>query len=420
MEFDKVLVKNISSLFSIKIAGYLIPLITLPYMVQTLEPIGYGELMFAMAIIQYFILFVNYGFDLSATQQIAKSSGDKNEISLIFWNVLTVRVLMSLFGLVPLFLMCEFVVFTDGLSLILIYGYLSVFGAALFPQWLFQGKEQLGTISVMRVILQMISVPLIFLFISTPEDAWVAAILTSLPSLMISFYSFYLIKKRGWVIFTRPTLHYMYKELNNGWHLFISTAAISLYTTSVTIVLGIIAGPISVAIYASANKLLQAAQGLYTPISSAFYPRINSLMSRDQDDGFMMIRKLMKIQFFITSIISICLFLFAPLAIDLLFGKGFEESVTVLRIIAILPIVIGLSNIFGIQTLLICGYKNEFSKILLLSGVLNMTMLIPLCYMYSFVGAALSVVVTEVVVTTLMLHVILNKKIPLFRKSYEV
>jgi len=311
-------------------------------------------------------------------------------------------------------------VFADGLSLILIYGYLSVFGAALFPQWLFQGKEQLGTISVVRIIIQIISIPFLFLFIKSPEDTWVAAILSSIPSLLISMYAFYLIKKRQWIFFIRPSLSDMFKELCNGWHLFISTAAISLYTTSITVVLGIIVGPISVAIYVSANKLLQAAQGLYTPIFSAFYPRINSLMSHNKNDGFKMIRKLMKFQFCLTTLISICLFLFAPLVINLLFGKEFEESVTVLRFLAVLPIVIGFSNIFGIQTLITCGYKKEFSRILLLSGVINMAMLIPLCYIYSSVGAALSVVITEVVVTSLMLYVIVNKKIPLFRKNDEV
>ncbi|MDC4167541.1 oligosaccharide flippase family protein, partial [Photobacterium damselae] len=61
---DRILIKNIASLFSIKASGLIIPLITVPYLVRTLGVEGYGYLGFSLAIIQYSILFVNYGFDL--------------------------------------------------------------------------------------------------------------------------------------------------------------------------------------------------------------------------------------------------------------------------------------------------------------------------------------------------------------------
>jgi len=67
-----VIIKNISSLFSLKIAGYIIPLITLPYLVRVLEPVGYGMFAFCLAIIQYFSIAVNYDFDLSATKNCGK------------------------------------------------------------------------------------------------------------------------------------------------------------------------------------------------------------------------------------------------------------------------------------------------------------------------------------------------------------
>lgn len=80
--FDKILVKNIGSLFGIKLAGYVIPLITLPYLVRTLGIESYGYLGFSIAIVQYFVLFVNYGFDLSATSHIAKNGNDKQSCKL--------------------------------------------------------------------------------------------------------------------------------------------------------------------------------------------------------------------------------------------------------------------------------------------------------------------------------------------------
>ncbi|WP_165312520.1 flippase [Vibrio ziniensis] len=411
---DKTIIKNISSLFSIRVAGYIIPLITLPYLVRTLEPIGYGTLTFCIAIVQYFVIFVNYGFDLSATQKIAQNKDDKFKLSKIYWNVIAARLLLTLIGLIIIFVLKFMFESISDMSIVLFSAYFSVLGAALFPQWLFQGKEQLGTISIIRLFLQVLIIPLFFLFVKSAEDVWVAALINSIPSLMIVVFSFSLISKRKWISWHKPTVNGVLSELNDGWYLFLSSAAKSLYTTSTTVVLGLLSGPISVGIYASANKLLQAAQGLYTPISASFYPRINSLMVNSQLDAMNMIKYLMKLQFSLTLSIGISMYIFAPFVIDILFGEGYAESISVLRIMSVLPIVIGLSNIFGVQILLTHGYKKEFTKILILSGVISLFTLLPLCFYFDYIGAALSVVITEIMVTAFMWLVIKIKKIPNF------
>ncbi|MFT5849003.1 flippase [Psychroserpens sp.] len=414
---DRTIIKNISSLFSIRVAGYIIPLITLPYLVRVLGPEGYGILAFCLAINQYFTIAVNYGFDLSATKKIAQNYDDKLNVSIIFWNVITVRLLISILGLVLLLL--SFSISKDmlGLSPILLGAYLSVFGTALFPQWLFQGKEQLGTISLVRIVLQVINIPLLLFFVTSAKDVWIVALLSSLPMIFIVLFASYLIYKRHWVVWCKPSLRIMWNELIDGWHLFLSSAAISLYTTSTTVMLGIIAGPFSVAIYVAANKLLQAAQGLYSPISASFYPRVNSLMKQSTSQALMLVKYLMKVQVGITLCISLSLFIFAPYVVDILFGDGYERSVTVLKIMSALPIITGLSNIFGIQVLLTHGYKKEFSNVYLYSGIISLLTLIPLCYFFDSEGAATSVVITEIIVTLLMFLNVKKKNIPLFKSS---
>lgn len=418
---DRTIIKNISSLFSIRVAGYIIPLITLPYLVRVLEPTGYGMLGFSLAIVQYFVIVVNFGFDLSATQKIAQSHDDKLKVSSIFWNVLAARFILSIMGLVMLLVLLNVVVSLEIISSVILCAYLSVFGAALFPQWLFQGKEQLGTISIIRIVLQVLSIPFLFLFVKQVDDIWVAALIGSIPSLIIVVFSSLIIFNRKWVVWNAPSINGIRRELADGWHLFLSSAAISLYTTSTTVILGVIAGPVSVAIYVSANKLLQAAQGLYSPVSASFYPRINNLMSKSADEALVMIRYLMKIQTILTCCISIALFVFAPLVVELLFGPEYARSGVVLRILSVLPIIIGFSNIFGIQVLLTHGYKKEFTKVLISSGFISLVTLVPLCYLLNSEGAAISVVITESIVTVLMLYIVNKKEIPLFKsQSKEV
>ncbi|RPA38336.1 flippase [Shewanella frigidimarina] len=413
---DSVIIKNISSLFSLRIAGYIIPLITLPYLVRVLEPVGYGTFAFCLAIIQYFSIAVNYGFDLSATKRIAESKNDKIKISLIYWNILFARLLIAITGFGVLCLLPFLFEGIDAIFFILLISYLTVLGDAIFPQWLFQGKEQLGKISIIRVVSQLISIPLLFLLVKSPEDIWITALLTTLPPLITALVSSYLIRSRRWVVWCKPTFSEMKGQLADGWHLFISSAAISLYTTSTTVILGVIAGPVSVAVYVSANKLLQAGLSVYSPLTASFYPRINSLMAESKAKAVELIKYVLKLQIKITLLIGLGMYFFSPFAVKILFGEEYERSADILQIMSVLPFIIGLSNVFGVLVLLTHNYKKEFSIILMLSGLFSLISLVPLSYFYDAEGAAISVVITESIVTLLMFFTIKKYQIPVFKK----
>ncbi|MFT6918570.1 MAG: PST family polysaccharide transporter [Cognaticolwellia sp.] len=409
--FDKVILKNISSLFGIRVAGYIIPLITLPYLVRVLGVEGYGYLGFSVAIVQYFILVVNYGFDLSATSNIAKIPNNKKQISKIFWNILLIRTAAAAIGLATLIIASVFFSSLGNILSVILACYVSVVGAALFPQWLFQGKEQLGLISTARIILQFLTFPLLFVFVTKTNDIWQAALIGSLPSFLIAIVAVFIIIKREWIDWYKPSWLGIKHEIIDGWHIFISTASISLYTTSVTVVLGIVSGAISVGYFTAADRLIKAVLGVYGPISDAFYPRINAAVADSKEKAVILITKLCKLILSIAMCMSITLFCLSDWIIQLLFGSEFSTSADLLKILAFLPVVISLSNIFGIQTLISFGYKKVFSRILIVTGCLSLLLLIPLTIFFAEYGAAISVLVTEVIVTFSMWSAVNKLKI---------
>ncbi|WP_104041469.1 oligosaccharide flippase family protein, partial [Vibrio hyugaensis] len=273
---------------------------------------------------------------------------------------------------------------------------------AIFPQWLFQGKEELGIISICRVLFQAISVPLFFVFIENANDAWKAAAIYSLPHLAIGIFSIYIIINKKWVKFTTITIDDVKDEVFRSIPLFISSAAVSIYTTTITVVLGFISSPTNVGLYAAASKIIQAFQGIYQPIAMAYYPRISKFVTESRVRAINEIIKLRNIQIVLNASISIFLYFYAELLIMLLFGSEYLEAVIVLKILSPIPFVVGLSNIYGIQTLLTFGFKKVFSRILILSAMANLLMIYPLCYAYYEIGAAISVLATELLVTVLM------------------
>lgn len=412
---DKALIKNITALFGIQGMNYVIPLITLPYLVRVLDPIGYGSLGFSLAIVQYCCILTDYGFNLSATQQVAVHRDDKQKVSEIFWSVIVCKVLMATISLLLMVLTIEFVPKLKEVSDIIYASLLMVLGNLIFPTWLFQGMEKMGTIAVANIISRLFAIPLIFFFVLKPEDAYIAALITSFTTIIAGLISLYLILRNHWIVWFKPSFLDLKKMMSDGWHVFISTAAVSLYTSSTTVILGFISGPVAVGYFVAADKLRQAAQGLITPVAQSFYPRINSTMVKSKAEGFTLIRTLLKWQGGGAFLISLAIFIFAPIIIDLAYGDTYKPAIRVLYLMAWLPFIVSISNVFGIQTLLVLGFKSIFSRILIAAGFINLLLIFPLTFLYSETGAAYSVLITEIAVTLMMFVVIIKKKLSVFK-----
>ena len=73
------LIENIASLGLIQVANFLIPLLIIPYIARALGVEAIGKVGYAQTIISYLTIIVNYGFEYSATQDIAIHKNDKKK-----------------------------------------------------------------------------------------------------------------------------------------------------------------------------------------------------------------------------------------------------------------------------------------------------------------------------------------------------
>ncbi|EEA04192.1 polysaccharide biosynthesis protein [Burkholderia sp. H160] len=407
--------QNIVALAILQAANLLLPLATFPYLLRVLRPGHFGAYVFAQAIVGYLVLLTEYGFNWSSTGHVARLQYDRYAVSKIFWATQGAKALIAVVCLAILLLAAFFVARLRELLPVLLATYPMVIGSVLFPQWLFQGLERMRLTTVSLLSARLLLLPLTFFLVRTPADTWIASLISSMSVVGAGVVASILIAKNRMIIPLMPSMADIIEALREGWHTFISTAAISLYTTTNSVLLGFMAGNVAVGYFGVADKIRNVAQAPLVPIANAIYPRVSALFSEDSDRAFALVRKMFYLAGSTMLLASVALWASAEPIVRIAVGPGYEPAVIVLKWMAPLPLLICLSNVLGVQLMLPLGMKKKVSEILIVSGLFNLVLLVPLVLIYSAQGAAMSALATEFLVTTSMALYLIKSKVPAFQ-----
>lgn len=409
-EEKKRLAGNIFSLSLLQGSNYILPLLTVPYLVRVLGPEYFGLLAFANATIAYLILITDYGFNLSATSQVSIHRSDEKKINEIFSSVMIIK---SFFFIISFLLMTLIVFSFDKFSQHWEVYYLTfgmVLGQLLFPVWLFQGMEQMKFITILNILAKTFFTVSIFIFVHEKADYLLVPLLTTIGFVLSGIYSLYLAKKKFNVRFSWQTKATLKFHLFHGWHVFFSKIAISLYTISTVFILGLLTNNTIVGYFAAADKIVQAAKGLYLPVSQAVFPMIGKKIQENKQEGLKFISKITWIVVPCMFLISALLFLLAEPIIILLLGSQYKQSIQLLQIMSFLPFIIASSNMLGVQTMLNLGYKQLFSRIIVTAAFLGIGLSFIFVPRFQSVGSAITMLIVELFVTITM-YIFLKKKL---------
>ena len=400
---------NFFSLSVLQISNYLAPLITLPYLVRVLGPSRYGLVEFARAVAIYFVILTEYGFNLSATYEISIHRDDRRKVSEIFSAVLVIRLLLLTVSFGLLVLMVLGIPKMRGEWRVYLFAFGTVVGQTLFPIWLFQGLERMKHIAVLNIIARALITVSIFVFIRRAEDYLYVPLVQSAGVLLMGVGGMVLGMRLFDVRFAVPSVSALRHQFVSGWHLFLSTIATTLYTTSNTVILGLLTSNEIVGYYAAGDKIVRAIQGLQLPLSQAIFPHIGRLASKSKEAALHYADRVARIVGVVTFVLSLGLLFGAPFLTSIILGPGYDASIPVVRILSFLPFIIGLSNIFGIQIMVNFGMKKTLLKILMIAGLMNVCLALTLVFPFQHIGVSASVLLTETFVTVSM-YVALHRR----------
>ena len=389
----KAIFENFLSLASLQIITFVIPFIIIPYLVRILGPEKYGLLAFAQALMQYFIILIDYGFNLSATREISIHKADIDRVSRIFSAVLTIKLFLWALSLALLISLVIWVpqLREDRLFYVLSFG--SVLGSALFCGFFFLGMEKMKYLFYLN-LLSLLSVAAIFVFVRSEQHLLRVPLIGSLGSVLIGIASLWTVYQKFKVKFYPFDFQQIRHQLRGGWHAFVSQFAIAGYMNTRVFALGLLTNHTLTGYYALAEKLMNLI--LLFPLTTSiqvFYPRLSQIFIENQPDSVRIVKKLQRGTNLLYFFLLLLGFVFAPSIIKIFYGSPYPEAVLSLRILLVAAFLIA-ANAYRLYFLMISGRSLVFAKIHIRVTAFGTLLAILFTYWFSYWGTAVSIILT--------------------------
>jgi polysaccharide transporter, PST family len=398
------LLHNIAALFGVQICRKAAPFVVLPYLAAVLGPSGLGIVAFAQAIGDVLGLFIEFGFNISATREIARNRDDRSVCGEVASGVLGAQVTLAIAGVVILLLSSRFL-FDVGQTSALISATI-FYGLTLgfTPLWALQGFERMKSAALLEAAGKALGVCGVFLFVHSPEDTWKALLLQASTPVVSMVGGLWLTARM--VPFHMPSWRLVAETLQGGWNGFVLRSGITLFATSNVLLLGLLAPPHIVGYYAIGEKISKATFGLLQPIREGLFPRLSLLVGRSPQSAARLFRYGVLATAGGGLFLSIGLYLFADAIVEVMANSEFDEAVRVLHILSVLPFVIALTDSIGLQWLLPHGRVRVVSTVILCGAVLNTTLALSLAPRFQHIGMAWGVVVSEIFVSCVLMLIV--------------
>lgn len=366
----KNLLKNVTSLGFVQLSNYILPLITLPYLARVLGPNYFGLVMMAQATMIYLTLMTDYGFNLSATKEIAKVRDNLTKVSQLFSSVIIIKTGLLVCGSIILLLLTEFIPLFNQHKLLFWASFLIVVGNTFLPTFIFQGLEKMTFIATLNVIAKSVFTILIFVIINQASDyIWVHA-LWGLSYIVVDAIAFFLIRFKLKLQFILPKVRQIKSILGISFEYFLSRIAIALYLNTNVIFIGVLLSPTEAGIYGGAEKLLFAITTFYAPLIETIYPYV----SRTKNKRF--IKKVLFAAVSINAVGCLVAFLIAPIIIPLVLGQDFNDAIPLFRWMMIIALLHLPASIIGYPVLGAMGYVKTANRSVIIGAIIHLLLIV--------------------------------------------
>ena len=397
---NKDLASNTLSLTVLNFFNFVLPLFTIPYLLNKLGAEAYGAVNIYISLYAIFQKVVDYGFNYVGTRNISISDNPSkwNETFTVITICKTTNALLIFIISLIYFLITK----TPNYAVALIVSS-ELIGTAININWLFQGLKKMQIITWITSITKIVYSILIFLLISSPDDILIYAWLYTLISIGIGVIGIVVARSRKFSLkFVKIKIADVIDSYKEGWHMFVASLCGGLTTNLSTVVLGALKGEEAVGFFSAGYKIVQALSLVFSAITQALYPFSCSKFKTSFTEGKRYVYKIMKPVMLLIGISCLLLSASSKLIFTLIYDEVYWPYYMVVVIGAGWLFLSFLNNFLGFQMLVAGGYSSKYRSMFTISTIITIGLYYVLIPFMGEYGSVLALLLGELVLSVIL------------------
>lgn len=386
----------------------LVPLLIYPYVSRVLMPEGIGKVNFAQSVIYYFTVLAQLGTPTYGIRECAKVRDNKIELSNTVHEILLINILTSIISYTLLFACVATIPQLKNDKVLFLVMSITTIAQIIGVDWLYSGLEMYDYLAILSIAFKLLMIIGTFLFVKTSVDyVWYGAMIV----VGTSGYGIVNFMVMGKVINYRHHGPWnIKKHLKPIIVFFAMSIAVTVYTQMDSVMLGFISGTIENGYYDSAVKAKLVLVSIITSLGTVIMPRASYHLEKGESlEFYNLSKKAMSVVVAVSVPLCIYFMMFARQTIMVLSGERFINSIMPMKLIMPTLVLIGMSNIIGIQMMVPMGKEKEVMYSEICGAVVNVIFNSVLIPHYGASGAAMGTVMAEIAVVLVMVYYIRDK-----------
>lgn len=344
----------------IKFTNVLSKYILIGYLIRTLGEEGYGVLTWVDSFVQYFLILVNFGFDMYAAKYIVENKQNKTKIDEIISAIITIKTGLFALGFVLVGLFSfndEIAKHIDLIFFMLLMG----IGEILFPIWYFQGIEKMKSIAIVSVVSRTLLVFLTILLVRNASDIALYIFLLVFSNIVWGGLGFYFLKKKSDFKFIRVPIEVITHYLKEGYLFFLGRFSTLFLNFGTIFLIGYFCSKNLVSGFDIASKIIFAFIFPFEVLQQAVFPLIVRTKNK------LLLQRLVIFTICSAVFFSVSIFYFSEELMSFFGGNQMVKYTYLLESLVVLIPVISCSIVIGSCSLVAFGALKQYNYALLFS-----------------------------------------------------
>lgn len=365
----QIILKNFSYLTLMKFFNIGIKVILAAYLIRVLGSEKYGLVTWLDSVIQYFIMIVNFGFNIYAAKYIVENKKQSERINEIVSSIFIIKGFLFVISIICILFLGNFETFSAYKHLLLLLMFCGI-GEVLFPVWFFQGVENLKPATIIVFITRLFLLVSTIIFVTTKQDLLSYVVLFVISSVLMGLFGvFYLFKyyeiKITYLTFKKLNMYFL-----ESLPFFIGRFLSLVFNFGTIFFIGKYCLLEQVTGFDTSLKIIMLGIIPFEMLQQAVFPTISRTQSKKT------LKNLVFLSIILGSVIGFVIYLMGDYFLVWFGGQAMLAYSSTLKFLTILCPFVALTFVLGTCSLVAFGYYKEYNFSLIFTSIVYILILV--------------------------------------------